>query len=65
MRVVQRFLRWRANRGVVFQNQPENLSLEARIDAAEYELQSIIRDIARVRMSDQKRPAPDISRLRQ
>ena len=65
MSVVQRFLRWRANRGVVFKGQPINLGIEARIDAAEYELQAIIRDVARVRMRNPTRPAAEIPRFRQ
>jgi hypothetical protein len=56
MGMVQRFRRWRATRGVVFQDEPANVSIESRIDAVEYELQGIIRDVSRVRMQAADRP---------
>jgi hypothetical protein len=52
MNVVGRFKKWRNLRGRRFDEAIPALSVGARIDAAEYELQSIMRDIARVRLLD-------------
>jgi hypothetical protein len=65
MGVVKKFVRWRANRGVSFVEQPNEPGIEARLDAAEYELQGILRDVARVRMPELVMPAADRLRLRQ
>lgn len=52
MNVVGRFKQWRHLRGGTFEDAIPALSIEARIDAAEYELRSIMRDISRVRLHD-------------
>jgi hypothetical protein len=52
MGLVKRFKRWRSLGGVTFDEAPTSLSAAARIDAAEYELQAIIRDVSGVRLPD-------------
>lgn len=48
--MLQRILRWKRFRGMTFAEGPFKVGAGAHIDAAEYELQSIVRDINRVRM---------------
>jgi hypothetical protein len=54
MNVAGRFKQWRSIRGSTFDDAVPALSLEARFDAVEYELKSILRDISRVRFSEQQ-----------
>ncbi len=56
MSVVQKFKRWRQARIPAFNDEPLKIGIQTRIDAAEYELQSIRRDFSRVRM--QTAPTP-------
>jgi hypothetical protein len=50
MGVVKRFKRWRRLRGQTFEDSSLGLGAQARVDAAEYEFQSIVRDLSRVRL---------------
>jgi hypothetical protein len=65
MGVVKKFVRWRVNLGVTFVDRPNDPGIEARLDAAEYELQSILRDVTRVRMPELLTTAADSLQLRQ
>jgi hypothetical protein len=51
MSVSKRFKTWRSLRARRFDESIPPVSVETRLDAAEYELQSIMRDITRVRLS--------------
>lgn len=53
MSIGKRIKNWRTIRSRAFDEMPTLVSLDARIDAAEYELQSIARDVARVSLSVQ------------
>lgn len=52
MGAVERFNRWRAGRVATFSDQAAQRSTGAHLDAAEYELRCIMRDVASVRMTD-------------
>jgi hypothetical protein len=57
MSVNTRFKQWQKSHGDRFEDAAPALSLQARLDAAEYELQSIMRDIAKVRLSEPQNKA--------
>jgi hypothetical protein len=50
MGVVKRFKLWRRLRGHTFDEASLELGAQARVDAAAYELQSIVRDLTLVRL---------------
>jgi hypothetical protein len=52
MNVVGRFKQWRSICGNSFNDAIPALSVEVRLDAAEYELRCITRDVTRVRLSE-------------
>ena len=58
MGVVKRLKTWRSLRNASFEDIQSRAAIEARIDAAAYELQRIARDIAAVKMPADKYKTP-------
>jgi hypothetical protein len=52
MGVAKRFKRWRAARGETFSDPTALRSTRVHLDAAEYELKCILRDVTRVCMAE-------------